>query len=52
MTQSEQSARFIESAKKAEADESGQKFEEAFTKIARQRQRLQRDWKSPPTKKD
>lgn len=31
----EQSARFIEAAKKAEADESGTKFEKSFSKIAR-----------------
>jgi hypothetical protein len=35
LTQAEQSARFIEAAKKAEADESGKKFDEAFSKIAR-----------------
>jgi hypothetical protein len=32
-SQAEQSARFIEAAKKAGADESGKKFEKAFKKI-------------------
>jgi hypothetical protein len=32
-----QSARFIEAAKKAGADESGKKFEKAFKKIVRKR---------------
>jgi hypothetical protein len=35
LSSEEQSARFIEAAKKAEADETGRKFEEAFDKIAR-----------------
>ena len=33
--QRSQSARFIEAAKKAEADETGKKFERAFKKIVR-----------------
>jgi hypothetical protein len=37
--QSSQSARFIEAAKKAEADESGKKFERAFRKIVPSRAR-------------
>lgn len=35
LTPAEQSARFIEAAKKAEADESGENFEKAVSKIAR-----------------
>lgn len=35
LTPAEQSARFIEAAKKAEADESGKRFEEAFKKISK-----------------
>lgn len=34
-TQPEQSARFIEAAKKAQADESGKQFERAFKKVVR-----------------
>lgn len=37
-----QSARFIEAAKKAEADETGKKFERAFKKIVRPAKRLPR----------
>jgi len=33
LTPTEQSARFIEAAKKAEADETGKKFERVFKKI-------------------
>jgi hypothetical protein len=38
----EQSARFIEAAKKAEADETGKEFEAAFKKIVRRRKTTDR----------
>lgn len=37
LTPAEQSARFIEAAKKAEADERPEEFEKAFKKIASRR---------------
>jgi hypothetical protein len=37
LTQAEQSARFIEVAKKIGADESGKAFEKAFKKIVRKK---------------
>jgi hypothetical protein len=37
ITPEEQSARFIEAAKKIGADESGKKFEKAFKKIAKKK---------------
>jgi len=41
LSPSEQSARFREAAKKAEADETGKKFERVFKKIVRPKRRLQ-----------
>lgn len=35
LTSAQQSARFIEAAKNAEADETGKKFERAFKRIVR-----------------
>lgn len=37
LTQAEQSARFIEAAKKAEADERPEEFDKVVTKIVRRR---------------
>ena len=46
LTEAEQSARFIETAKKAEADESGASFERAIRHIV---SRGKRDRRSKPT---
>lgn len=39
ITQAEQSARFIDAAKKAEADENAEKFEKTLIKVARSKSR-------------